>query len=264
MKHQLHTRIRYSEIDENGNLNIVSLINYLQDCAAFHSDAVGYGLDHLKPQHTGWFITNWQLLILKLPRYGEEITISTWAYSMRGMIAKRNFSIENAAGEPLVLANSFWVFMDLAAAKPVRIPDADILAYQVEEGLDLPWGNRKIAPFPEAAYTSLGSTQVMPVHLDTNHHMNNAYYIEIARDSLPKGRKIFGIRAEYKKPAALGDRILIRYAEATPGDGHPRTDASIAAEMARSGFETDCAARTQVLLENDEQALFAAVEFWTD
>ena len=43
-------------------------------------------------------------------------------------------------------------------------------------------------------------------HLDTNHHVNNAQYVEIAREFLPE-LKIGEIRVEYKKAAVLGDVI---------------------------------------------------------
>lgn len=44
-------------------------------------------------------------------------------------------------------------------------------------------------------------------HMDTNHHVNNAQYVEIAREILPDYFKIEEIRVEYKKVAVLGDVI---------------------------------------------------------
>ncbi|MBR1629732.1 MAG: acyl-[Lachnospiraceae bacterium] len=205
----LNARVRYSEVDERENLTIVSLINYLQDAAAFHSEEVGRGLSHLTDKNEGWFITNWQLHIQTLPQYGEEIRISTWAYEMRGMFSKRNFLIENEAGERLVTGNSIWVLMNLETGKPARIPEAAIEAYRIEPPLDEDWGGRKIRLFDADLFEKAGEAEVMPVHLDTNRHMNNAYYIEIARDALPRGKKVFVIRAEYKKPTTLGDILQI-------------------------------------------------------
>ena len=255
MRYKHKSRVRYSEVDQKGNLTIVALINYLQDCAAFHSDSAGFGLDYLSARSRGWFITNWQLAIPTLPHYGEDIVISTWAYEMRGMFAKRNFMIENASGEALVLANSLWVFMDLATNRPARIPDEEVFAYQVEAPLDMDWGGRKIRRLAEDTFQPQGDTHVMPVHLDTNHHMNNAYYIEIARDALAKGKKIFGIRAEYKKPAELGDRICIRRAESEDIPDIPSD---------RPCPFAQCRAKSQVLLESEAGESFAVVEFLTD
>ena len=47
-------------------------------------------------------------------------------------------------------------------------------------------------------------------HLDTNHHVNNARYVEIARELLPEDTAVREIRVEYKKAAVLGDCIVPR------------------------------------------------------
>ena len=47
-------------------------------------------------------------------------------------------------------------------------------------------------------------------HLDTNHHVNNAWYVELARGAVPDLAEIREIRAEYKKAALLGDVLIPR------------------------------------------------------
>ena len=59
---------------------------------------------------------------------------------------------------------------------------------------------------------------VMPHHLDTNHHVNNAQYVEMARECLPEDFRIFRICAEYRKAAKLGDVIFPLAAKT--GDGY--------------------------------------------
>ena len=45
-------------------------------------------------------------------------------------------------------------------------------------------------------------------HLDTNHHVNNQQFIQMAMEYLPDGFPIKQVRAEYKKQAFL-DEVLI-------------------------------------------------------
>ncbi len=206
---QFTTKTRYSEVDQKGTLSIIALINYLQDTAAFHSDSVGHGLSQLRDTGNGWYILNWELEIISLPKYGEEFTVTTWPYDMHGMFSRRNFTIENNTGETLVIGNSLWVFMDLTTIQPTRIPSEAMALYKLSPPLEHDWGPRKIKLPPAEEFVFHGEVTVMPVHLDTNRHMNNAYYVEIARDTLPKDKKIFGIRVEYKNPAKLDDRILV-------------------------------------------------------
>ena len=46
--------------------------------------------------------------------------------------------------------------------------------------------------------------------IDTNHHVNNAQYIEMARQAAGDAGRIRELRAEYKKAAVLGDKIIPR------------------------------------------------------
>ena len=50
-------------------------------------------------------------------------------------------------------------------------------------------------------------------HLDTNHHVNNQQFIDMAIDYLPKGFCIRQVRAEYKKQAFLDDVLVPRVAD---------------------------------------------------
>ena len=45
------SRVRYSEVDDQGKLTFTSMIDYFQDCSSFHSEDVGVGIDYLKEAH---------------------------------------------------------------------------------------------------------------------------------------------------------------------------------------------------------------------
>ena len=62
-------RVRYSECDEDGRLSLVSMMNYLQDCSTFHSEATGVGLGWLGEQGLGWILGSWLIEIDELPRF---------------------------------------------------------------------------------------------------------------------------------------------------------------------------------------------------
>lgn len=47
-------------------------------------------------------------------------------------------------------------------------------------------------------------------HLDSNHHVNNAQYVEMARELIPEQLTVREIRAEYRKAAVLGDMLYPR------------------------------------------------------
>ena len=57
----------------------------------------------------------------------------------------------------------------------------------------------------------------MKHHIDSNHHVNNAQYAQIAREVLPDCFKIAELRIEYKKAAVLGDVIIPRISTGKEG-----------------------------------------------
>ena len=88
--------------------------------------------------------------------------------------------------------------------------EGDIRGYGVgsEEKLDMEYAPRRIK-IPED-YQEAEPVVVARHHIDTNHHVNNAQYVEIARELLPEEIQIREIRVEYQKSAVLGDVIYPR------------------------------------------------------
>lgn len=204
------SRVRYSEVDVNRELTVTGIINYLQDCSTFQSEDLHLGLDYLEEHHRAWWLSSWQIVIERKPLFGEEIVISTWPYDFKGMYGYRNFTIQDKQGNYLVKANSIWFFFDTAAGRPVKVQEHDIRGYGTgeETKLDMEYAPRRIV-LPDT-YEVAEPITVVRHHIDTNHHVNNAMYVEIAREALTEDTKIRELRVEYKKAAVLGDIITPR------------------------------------------------------
>lgn len=205
-----NSRVRYSEVDVNQELTVTGIINYLQDCSTFQSEDLNLGLTYLEEHHRAWWLSSWQIVIERRPLFGEEIVISTWPYDFKGMYGYRNFTIQDKQGNYLVKANSIWFFFDTEAKRPVKVQEHDIRGYGngEEKKLEMEYAPRRIV-LPDT-YEEAEPITVVRHHIDTNHHVNNAMYVEIAREALTEDTKIRELRAEYKKAAVLGDIITPR------------------------------------------------------
>ncbi len=199
------SNIRFSEVDAGKNLTLTSLINYFQDCTIFHSESLQAGFEYLEPRHKCWVVNSWQVIIHRLPHFGETIRVGTWPYGFSALTGDRNFVLQNEAGENLVTANSFWVFTDTKTGRPAKLEPDYIAMYPIEPPLSMNYAPRKIA-LPEE-YTEETPFFVTKHHLDTNHHVNNAQYIRTAEDYLPPDFEVGEFRAEYKKSAKLQDKL---------------------------------------------------------
>ncbi len=207
------SRVRYSEVDSEHKLTLPALLDYLQDCCTFQSEALHVGLDYLEREKVGWVLSSWEVEILRYPDMGETIRVHTWPYAFNGFYGYRNFLVEDAQGGVLARANSVWVFMDMARMRPTKVTEVCLRAYEGEFGepLDGAWGDRKVA-VPELAVPQT-PVSVARFHIDTNHHMNNGKYVLVAEEYLPDGFEVGGLRVEYKKAAKLGDVLFPRVTE---------------------------------------------------
>ena len=206
-------RVRYSEIDHTGKMTLPALINYFQDCSTFHSEEVGLGMGRLKADRKAWVLSYWQVIVDRYPKLGEQITTGTFPTEFKGLYGNRNFYMKDENGKQIACANSIWVFMDLEKGRPTRPAKEHIEPYGTEEPLDMPYEGRKILmpenceemePFPVRRY-----------HIDTNEHVNNCQYVQMALEVLPREMSVRQLRVDYKKSAVLGDIIYPKVSRET-------------------------------------------------
>lgn len=209
----IDARVRYSEIDHTGAITLPGIINYFQDCSTFQSEDIGVGAAHLREEKKAWILSYWQVIVDRYPKLGEEITVGTFATNFKGMFGDRNFVMQDAKGERIACANSIWVFMDVEKGRPVRAGKEEVEAYGMEEPLEMPYEGRKIA-LPEEM-KNLEPFPVRKYHIDTNEHVNNCQYVQMAMEFLPKDQQIHQLRVDYKKSAVLGDMIYPKMVEET-------------------------------------------------
>lgn len=199
------SKVRYSETNEDGMLDITSIINYFQDCSTFQSESLNLGVDYLKKENKAWVLNSWQVEFLKDISFMENIEIGTWSYGSKGVYGFRNFVMNNKNDERCVNANSLWVLINIETGKPLRVKEEDISPYGNEPQIEMVDYGRKIELEGEAV--SQPPFDVCKSHIDTNGHVNNSKYIQFAMEYVNDANKIKALRVEYKKSAVYGDTI---------------------------------------------------------
>jgi len=199
------SRVRYSEIAEDGLLALPAVIDYMQDCTNFQSEDLGVGLAYHKEHKLMWVLNSWQIVMEQYPAMGEKITVGTQAYNYEKMFGYRNFLITDSSGKCVAKANSIWVLMDLKRGRPMIVTPEIGNVYGKAEPLPMDYAPRKIK-VPEG-----GSGQqkfiIRSFQLDTNRHVNNRQYVQMAMEFLNPKDKVKELRVEYKKQAVLGDEV---------------------------------------------------------
>lgn len=199
------SRIRYSECGEDCRLHLAGAVNYFQDTATFQGEDLGIGVPWLKERHLAWILVFWQIVTDHMPMLGEQVMIRTWPYSFNRFYGLRNLMLEDGQGNPAVWANSVWVLMDTEHQRPAKVTEEMARLYGTEPKLEMEYAPRRIR-VPEGG-RQMDAFSVHRGHLDSNHHVNNGQYIQMALDYLPGDFRIRETRVEYKEQTFLGDLI---------------------------------------------------------
>lgn len=205
------SRIRYSEADSEGRLTLAALINYFQDCSTFHSEDVGLGMKYLKERNLAWVLSSWQIVVDRYPVIGERVTVGTQPYDLKGFLGYRNFFMSDEKGCYVAKANSLWTLLNTNTSKPNPVTEDMIQGYGLGERIEMEYAPRKIAVLQGGVIQE--PIIVKKHNIDTNHHVNNQQFVDIAMDFLPEEFTVGQLRAEYKKQAFLGDVLTPYVAE---------------------------------------------------
>lgn len=111
-----------SMIDENGHVNNVAYVQWMQDIAVEHYASLG-GIEAQENNAT-WVVREHRIEYF-LPAYaGEEIEIRTWVENVRRVRSLRKYEfVRKSDGKLLVKSETDWVFIDTKSGRPIPIPE---------------------------------------------------------------------------------------------------------------------------------------------
>lgn len=203
----IRRNVRFSEIDENGELSFGKIVDYIQDCSSYDSECLGLGVEHQEKTKRAWILSSWYIRINGKIKNKDEVEVSTWASGFTRIAGDRNYTIRYPGQKDnLVEAKAVWVMFDMDKQSMTRIVPEDIEKYQLEPPLDIPELPRRIKSGEN--YERKECIRVQKYHLDTNRHMNNAWYIKLAEEFIDSREDINVIRTEYKSSAKYNDLII--------------------------------------------------------
>ena len=203
--------VHYYEVDFRGLALPQSLLNYLQDAAGEHASALGFSVLDLLKKGMTWLLSRYHVRILRPPRVGDSVILSTWPSGTQGLFALRDFAAEDQRGRPLFEATSSWVLWNLAARQPARLEESlpGRLAHD-RRAVDDPF-----LPLPALTRTDHElDFRVWMQDIDFNNHVNHAAYVLWALETPPedvlRACAPSEIEIAYKAEAFYGDEIISR------------------------------------------------------
>ena len=167
-------RVRLGDVNATNRLRLDAVASYLQDVASDDVDHSGV--------EGAWVVRRTALAIIRLPRYGEDVELTTFCSGTGSHWAERRTRL-TVGDAPVVDAVAVWVCVD-RAGRPARLEHRFFEHYGESAG-----GRRASSRLWLPAPTDGASARpwaVRSTDFDLLRHMNNAAYWHAVEDELAR------------------------------------------------------------------------------
>jgi acyl-CoA thioester hydrolase len=110
-------------LDENGHVNNVQYVQWMQDAAVRHYESIG-GIPSTKALGATWVVRSHNIEYLRPAFAGDRIEVSTWVVNIRRVRSLRRYRFTRLSdGKLLVKGETDWVFVDARTGTPRLVPE---------------------------------------------------------------------------------------------------------------------------------------------
>lgn len=204
---RLDYKVTTSCCDEEGKLKLYSALQMMQDCSEMWIDTEPTVANYFKRENMAQLLASRQVEIIRVPSYKEELHVETSVWEMKSMFGFRNTFIYDANNQPCYRTWSQGAFVDKATGRLAKVADEVIASMNLEARREMNYMERRIVLPQEAVITEHEPIPVLRNDIDYNHHMNNANYVRIAMELLPKDFPVKNLRVEFKIAAKMGEEL---------------------------------------------------------
>ena len=175
LTYQMKMKIPFDMADMNGHIKLPDVILLSLQVSGMQSIELGVSDKAiLEDYNLVWIITDYDIEVVRLPRFAEEITIETEALSYNRLFCYRRFTIYDEAGQDLIHMMATFVLMDRDSRKVHAVEPEIVAPFQSEF-------DKKLIRGPK--YANLEEPVSKDYHvrfydLDMNGHVNNSKYLD--------------------------------------------------------------------------------------
>ena len=114
--------VRQYELDQNGHVNNAVYLNWAEQVAIDHVEALGYGRDWSRRHGGGWVVREHRVTYHRPVLYGEAVLVTTLPQRVAGPRGTRRTEIHRESDGVLVTeATTEWIWVT-DDGRPARVP----------------------------------------------------------------------------------------------------------------------------------------------
>ena len=118
-------------VDENGHVNNVEYVKWMQEVAVMHSDSVGCTKATREAGAT-WVARSHRIEYLRPAFDGDHITVLTWVTNFRKVRSLRKYRFIKTTGNTVIAeGETDWVFVDAKTGRPQSIPPSVFSVFEL-------------------------------------------------------------------------------------------------------------------------------------
>ncbi|MCM1290357.1 MAG: thioesterase [Prevotella sp.] len=100
-----------AEANAEQELSLPILATKIIDIATAHANILGIGNPSMQHLQAGWILSRMTIEMTRYPSVNEDYSISTWVEDWNRHFSIRDFSINDADGNPIGYARSVWMIL---------------------------------------------------------------------------------------------------------------------------------------------------------
>lgn len=199
------------ECDMNRKLMPGGLLRITQQISTDHCDALGLTAGFYAREHAVFLLAKLACSWSRVPLIGEALTLVTLPEVAKRAVYKRVTRVLDESGAQIGLVDSRWVLVDTDTHRILRRPPEAFAALPFDQ--EVPFALDMSIPKPvqlENAGTACASYTLC----DTNFHLNNTHYADLACNALPveelRRAAVTGLVLNYHSEVPLGETFALQ------------------------------------------------------
>lgn len=201
--------LRASDFDKFNRIKLSSVLDLFQDAAGQHAETLGVGFKAMLEHSYLWVLVRIKLQIISRPERYQKVLVKTWPLAPSRLNYRREYSIENEAGEKLIIGGSEWVVINSEKRRLVSDPDLYPFTDNFYPEMHFEERFTRVPDFEisDEVYTvTPGFSEI-----DINDHVNNTRYVSYVMDAICPNEdfdvELFQI--DFRKEVMQGSRLCI-------------------------------------------------------
>lgn len=211
-------QIQNAAVDFRRRMKPSALLRCTEQISTDHARAYGMDDAFFARQKAVFLLGKQSLRFVRVPRRGEQMTLTTFAEESRRGSLKRITELRDAEGQLAALVDARWILVDTESQRILRQP-----GWQSPDGY---WNQQIDAELPLQVHKAeplvcAGVWRADYSLCDQNGHLNNACYLDIACDALPlrvmEQEVVHFACLKYHRQLLMGQSMEVFYAPSGPG-----------------------------------------------